>query len=63
MFPGQAPSHSDHDGQGHKGANEPVAPVEGLHDPLPSDSTPAADDSNSSKPKEHELFPVQQGDL
>jgi hypothetical protein len=67
LFPGQPQPHSDHAGQGHKGLNEPVAPVEGIHDPFPSASTSKSDDSsnstNKSQPEQHELFPVQKGDL
>jgi hypothetical protein len=67
LFPTQAQPHSDHAGQGHKGLNEPVAPVEGIRDPFPSASASASDDSstssNKSQPEEHELFPVQNGDV
>ena len=69
LFPGQPQPHSDHAGQGHKGLNEVVAPVKGIHDMFPSASAPTKDEtgpsspSNKSRPDKHELFPVQHGDV
>jgi len=68
LFPGQPQPHSDHFGQGHKGLNEVVAPVKGIHDMFPSVSASTSDEtgpsspSNKSRPEKHELFPVQHGD-
>ena len=67
LFPVQPQPHSDHYGQGHKGLNEVVAPVNGIRDMFPpaSASTPDASSTSSNKyrPEKHELFPVQHGDV
>jgi hypothetical protein len=69
LFPVQPQPHSDHFGQGHKGLNEVVAPVKGIHDMFPSASAPTKDEigpsttNNKFRPGKHELFPVQKGDV
>jgi hypothetical protein len=70
LFPGVPLPHSDHYGQGHKGFNEITAPVLGIRDPFPAvtatsdaDDSVASSASNKSRPKKHELFPVQHGDV
>ena len=60
LFPGKP--HSPHEGQGHKGRNEPLVPV-GIHDPSTPDTTNPSNTSDDSQPGEHEVFPVQHGDV
>ena len=54
--------HSPHEGQGHKGRNEPIVPV-GIHGPSTPDTSGLLSASDDSQPSEHELFPVQRGDV
>jgi len=60
LFPGKP--HSPHEGQGHKGRNEPLVPV-GIEDPSTPDTSGLLSASDDSQPSEHELFPVQRGDV
>jgi hypothetical protein len=60
LFPGKP--HSPHEGQGHKGRNEPLVPV-GIEDPSTSHPTNPSNTSDDSQPEEHEVFPVQHGDV
>lgn len=60
LFPGKP--HNPHDGQGHKGHNEPIVPV-GIHDPSTPDTSGLLSASDDSQPSEHEMFPVQHGDV
>ena len=60
LFPGKP--HNPHEGQGHKGRNEPIVPV-GIEDPSTPDTTNPSSSSDDSQPGEHEVFPVQHGDV
>lgn len=60
LFPDKP--HNPHDGQGHKGHNEPIVPV-GMRDPSTSHTHSPSSTTDDAQPGDHEPFPVQRGDV